>query len=61
MDSFIQFKNEDTYLDYKVNFFFVKFFFLKEGKKYIQKFTKNKNIFDKQNVKTYLVGNTMFF
>ena len=60
MDSFIQFKNEDTYLDYKVNFFFSSNFFLKEGKKYIQKFTKNKNIFDKQNVKTYLVGNTMF-
>ena len=60
MDSFIQFENEDTYLDYKVNFFFSSNFFLKEGKKYIQKFTKNKNIFDKKNVKTYLVGNTMF-
>ena len=27
MDSFIQFKNEDTYLDYKVNFFSRQIFF----------------------------------
>ena len=41
MDSFIQFKNEDTYLDYKVNFFFfVKFFFKRRKKIYSKIYQK---------------------
>ncbi len=60
MDSFIQFKNEDTYLNYEVNFFFSSKFFLKEGKKYIKKFTKRRNIFNSKNIKIFLVGNSMY-
>ncbi len=60
MDSFIQFKNEDTNLNYEVNFFFSSKYFLKEGKKYIKKFVKKKNIFNTKNIKIYIVGNSMF-
>ncbi len=60
IDSFSQFKDENTYFNYKVNFFFSSKFFLSEGKKYIQKFVKKKNIFETKNVKTYLIGNSMY-
>lgn len=60
IDSFSQFKDEDTFFNYKANFFFSSKFLLSEGKKYIQKFVKKKNIFNTKNVKIYLVGNSMF-
>lgn len=59
-DSFLQFENENTYLKYSVNFFFTSKFFFKEGKEYIKKFVKHKNIFDTKKVKTHYIGNTMF-
>ena len=60
MDSFSQLKDEETYIDYEVNFFFVSKYFLDEGKKYIKKFVKKKNIFDTKKVNTYLVGNSIY-
>ncbi len=60
MDSFSQMKDEETYLDYNVNFFFVSNFFLNEGKKYLKRFVRKKNIFDTKKVNIYLVGNAMY-
>ncbi len=60
LDSFSQFKDEDTYIKYTVNFFFTSKFFFKEGKEYIKKFVKHKNVFDTEKVKTHYIGNAMF-
>ena len=59
-DSFLQFQDENTYFKYSVNFFYISNFFFREGKKFIKKFVKNKNIFDTKKVKTYYIGNSIY-
>lgn len=60
MDSFSQLKDEETYFDYSPKFFFTSKFFYEEGLRYIKRYVKKKNIFNKKNLKIYLVGNTVF-
>ena len=59
-DSFSQFKDEDTYINYSPNFFFSSKSLFKEGKEYLKNFSKGKNILDANKTKIYFVGNTMF-
>ncbi len=60
MDSFTQLNDEDTFINYQANFFFVSKFFFDEGKKFLKKFVRKKNIFDTKKVNIYLIGNSMY-
>tara|TARA_B100001057_G_scaffold453221_1_gene497858 strand:- start:5556 stop:6863 length:1308 start_codon:yes stop_codon:yes gene_type:complete len=60
LDNYTQFKDEDTNLNYKCNFFCDSKYFYKKGLEWSDKFAKKKNILNSSNVKIYFVGSSMF-